>query len=261
MIAKFLRIWTRMAVMSFGAQLSYGIGSFGFLAGKLIRLFFFFAYIVAIFSHTKSLAGYTLAETVLFFLTYNVVDITAQVFFRGIYGARRAVQDGDLDYYLIQPCPPLIRLAASTVDFLDLVTLVPVLALLAATWTKLPGIGLAEIAGYCLLVLNGVLIALAVHIIVAALAVRTQELENTIWIYRELMFLGRFPVDIYGGALKIVLTVFLPIGVMTSFPAKALLGLLSPAEGVYALGVAAASLSFSLWFWRDALSRYTSVSS
>lgn len=260
-LRKFFRVWMRMAAMSFSAQLSYGVGSLGFLLGKLIRLFFFFAYIVAIFTHTTSLAGYTLAQTVLFFLTYNLVDITAQVFFRGIYGARRAVQDGDLDYYLIQPCPPLVRLAASTVDFLDLATLLPVLALLGLTWTRLPGITPLELAAYGLLTVNGVLIALAIHIVVAALAVRTQELENTIWIYRELMFLGRFPVDIYGGALRIVLTFVLPIGVMTSFPAMALLGLLTPVQVFYALAVALAAMGFALWFWQDALARYTSVSS
>lgn len=258
---KLFRIWLRMAVMSFGAQLSYGLGSLGFLLGKLVRLLFFFAYLVAVFRHTDTLAGYSLEQTVLFFLTYNIVDITAQVFFRGIYGARRAVQDGDLDYFLIQPCPPLVRLAASTVDFLDVTTLLPVLGLLALTWGRLPGIGPVELLLYLLLIVNGLAIALAIHIVVAALSVRTQELENTIWIYRELMFLGRFPVDIYSGPLKIFLTVFVPIGVMTSFPAQALLGLLAPAQVAYAFALAAAALALSRWFWLDALARYTSVSS
>ena len=259
---KLLRVWWRMAAMSLGMQLSYGVGSLGFLLGKLIRLLFFFAYIVAVFRHTDTVAGYDLAQTVLFFLTYNLVDIIAQIFFRGIYGARRAINEGDLDYYLLQPYPPLIRMAASMVDFLDVATLVPVLALLGSTWSRLPaGIGPLEIAAYALLVANGIAIALAIHIVVAALAVRTQELENAIWIYRDLMWLGRFPMDVYSGPLRLALTVLIPIGVMTSFPAKALLGLLSPAMAAYAFALAAVSLAFSLWFWRDALSRYTSVSS
>jgi ABC-2 type transport system permease protein len=259
---KLIQVWWRMAVMSLGQQMSYGLGSFGFLFGKLIRLFFFFAYIVAVFRHTSTLAGYSLAETVLFFLTFNVVDITAQVFFRGIYGARRAVQEGDLDFYLIQPCPPLLRLAASMVDVVDLVTLLPVLVLLALTLPGLPaGIGPLRVLAYAVLVFNGIVIALAMHIVVAALSVRTQELENTIWIYRDMMFLGRFPIDIYAGPLKLALTFLIPIGVMTSFPSKALLGLLAPAQMLYAVAVAAAAMTFSLWFWRDALARYTSVSS
>jgi ABC-2 type transport system permease protein len=251
-----------MAVMSFYGQMSYGLGSAGFLLGKVIRLIFFFTYIVAIFKHTNTLAGYTLAETVLFFLTFNIVDITAMVFFRGIYSARHVVEDGDLDYYLIQPCSSLFRMSASNLDFLDVATMLPVLWLFATTWPKLPGaIGLLAVVFYLLLIVNGIAIALAMHIFVAALAVWTQELENTIWIYRDMMFLGRFPVDIYAAPMRWALIVFIPIGVMTSFPAKALLGLLSARWIIYSVGLGTISMAASLWFWRQALKRYTSVSS
>ena len=76
---KHLRVWARMASMSLGQQLSYGLAAAGFLIGKLIRLLFFFAYIVAIFKHTDRLAGYSLAEMVLFFLTFNLVDVTTHL--------------------------------------------------------------------------------------------------------------------------------------------------------------------------------------
>jgi ABC-2 type transport system permease protein len=251
-----------MAAMSFDAQMSYGLGSLGFLVGKIIRLVFFFAYITAIFKHTNSLAGFSLAETALFFLTFNMVDITAMVFFRGVYSARHVVEDGDLDYFLIQPVSPLFRMAIGHVDFLDIATMLPVLVLLGMTWPKLPNtIGPAGILFYLLLILNGIAIALAMHIFVAALAVRTQELENTIWIYRDMMFLGKFPVDIYAAPLKWALILLIPIGVMTTFPAKALLGVLSSRWILYSFGLGMLSLVASLLFWRQALKHYTSVSS
>ncbi len=261
-MSKHFRIWLRMGAMSLSAQLSYGLGSVGFLLGKLIRLLFFFAFMVAIFRHAPSVAGYGLEETLLFFLTYNLVDIVTQIFFRGIYGARRAVQEGDLDYYLIQPCSPLLRMAASTVDFLDVTTVMPVIVLLAMNWQRLPvPIGPGQAAAYAFLVLNGIAIALAIHIVVAALAVRTQELENTIWLYRELMFLGRFPIDVYSAAMRWALVLFIPIGVMTSFPTKALLGTLETGPMLYAFGLSAFAMALSLKFWRGALAQYTSVSS
>lgn len=248
--------------MSLSAQLSYGLGSVGFLLGKLVRFFFFFAYLLAVFRHADTLAGYSVAETSLFFLTFNLVDITSMVFFRGVYAARRTVLEGDLDYYLVQPCSPLLRMAGSNVDLLDLVTLVPVLALLALLGRSLPGgVGPAAAALYLALVLNGVLIAFCLHVVVAAISVRTQELENTIWIYRDLMFLGKFPADVYAAPLRLALTVIVPIAVMTSFPAQALLGTLKPAWAAYAFALSAAGLAASLWLWRDALRRYTSVSS
>jgi len=147
------------------------------------------------------------------------------------------------------------------VDFLDVATLLPVLVLMSPTLDRLGPVGPAQLALYLALLANGVAVALAIHIFVGALAVRTQELENTIWVYRDMMFLGKFPSDIYAPALQWALVTLIPIGVMTSFPAKALLGVLSPAWTAYAFAFAALALAASLGFWRDSLRRYTSVSS
>jgi ABC-2 type transport system permease protein len=262
MIRKYTAVWLRMASMSLQGQLSYPLGSVGFFLGKMIRLVFFFAFVVAIFSHTESLAGYSLVETALFFLTYNLVDMTAQIFFRGIYGARRTVADGDFDFYLVQPCSPLFRMVFTSVDFLDIATILPVLATIGVVFWKLPqGPDFLRYALYALLTVNGVVIAMTIHIFVAGLAVRTQELENTIWIYRDIMFMGKFPTDIYASPARWVLTFIVPIAVMVTFPAKALLGLLSPAWTLYAFALSLALLLLSRLYWLGSLRRYTSSSS
>lgn len=260
-LRKYFRVWVLSASMSLQAQLSYRLGSFGFLLGKTIRLLFFFAFVAAVFRHVETVAGYTLVETALFFLTFNLVDMTAQVLFRGVYGARRVVTEGDFDFYLIQPFSPLFRLVCSTVDFLDVVTLLPVLAMIGVAFGRLPPLGWERYALYVLLVLNGIGLILAVHVVVAAVAVRTQELENAIWIYRDVMFMGKFPVDVYAAPVRWVLTLALPVAVMTSFPAKALLGLLTPAWTFYAFALTGAALLGSARVWRSAVASYTSSSS
>jgi ABC-2 type transport system permease protein len=262
MLKKYWGIWTRMASMSLQAQLTYPLGSVGFLVGKLIRLLFFFGFVIAIFRHTQSLAGFSLTEMALFFLTFNLVDMTAQIFFRGIYGARRTVTDGDFDFYLVQPCSPLFRMAFTTVDFLDIATILPVLVMLGPVFARLPaGLGLGRYVLYVLMLLNGLGIALAIHVFVAGLAVRTQELENTIWIYRDVMFMGKFPVDIYGTAARWTLTLVVPVAVMATFPAKALLGTLSPAWTAYSFALDGVLLAASGRYWLNSVRRYTSSSS
>jgi ABC-type uncharacterized transport system permease subunit len=200
--AKYGRIWLRTASMAMQAQLTYRLGSFGFLLGKMMRLLFFFAFVVAVFSHVESVAGYSLVETALFFLTFNLVDMAAQILFRGVYGARRTVAEGDFDFYLIQPCSPLFRMVCSTVDFLDLLTIVPVLVMTGMVFARLPPLPWTSYALYGLLLVNAVVLIFAVHVGVAALAVRTQELESAIWIYRDVMFMGKFPVDVYAPAVR-----------------------------------------------------------
>ncbi len=260
-LRKYARVWTRTASMSLQAQLTYRLGSFGFLLGKMIRLLFFFAFVAAVFNHVETVAGYNLVETALLFLTFNVVDMTAQFLFRGVYGARRVVSEGEFDFYLVQPCSPLFRLVCANVDFLDIVTLIPVLVMIAMVFARLPPLGWGRCAAYAALVANGIALVFSLHVAVAALAVRTQEMENAIWIYRDLMFMGKFPVDVYSPAVRWALTVGIPIAVMTSFPSKAALGLLSPAWAAYAFALTAVFLALAARFWRDGVARYTSSSS
>jgi ABC-2 type transport system permease protein len=202
-LRKYGRLYIRLAIMSFWTQAVSPLSSFGYLIGKLTRIAFFLLFLIGIFKHTDALAGYTLEEAALFFLTFNMVDILAQLFFRGIYGIRGLIREGDYDYYLIQPVNLLWRVSFSTVDFLDVVTILPVLGITAYLLHKISG-GFAwtAIGLYALLLMNGLVIAFAIHIVVAALAVLTQELDNTIWIYRDLMTLGRFPSDIYAPLMR-----------------------------------------------------------
>ena len=53
----------------------------------------------------------------------------------------------------------------------------------------------------------------------------------------------------------------IPIAVMTTFPAKALLGRLAPAWVAYAFALTAVALPLSWLFWKDSVARYTSSSS
>ena len=249
--------------MSFGEVWNTRLNSLGWLLGKLVRLLFFFLFILAIFKHTKTIQGYTLPQAALFFLTFNLVDLAAQIMFRGIYGMRRIVVEGELDYYLIQPVSALFRIAFQTVDFLDIAVSLPVVALTFWAIGRLPGQVLTapNIALYLALIANGVAIALAIHIVVASLAVYSGQMENMVWLYRDLMVMGRFPADIYAPAVQMVLTFLIPVAVMTTFPPKALMGALALKWIIFAFALAAALLWVSLKLWRLALANYSSVSS
>ncbi len=249
--------------MSFFEIWATRMNSLGWLFGKLVRLGFFFIFITAIFRHTKTIKGYTLPEAMLFFLTFNLVDVIAQLFLRGIYGIRRIVAEGELDYYLIQPVSALFRVACQTVDILDFLVAIPVVILTFWAIGQLPVVSLTagRLFLYIFLIFNGVAIAFSIHVVVASIAVATQQMENAIWLYRDLMILGRFPVDIYAPGMRLILTFVIPIAVMTSFPAKAVLGLLAGGWVVFAGALAIFSVAASLALWHWCLRRYTSVSS
>ncbi len=263
---KYLSVWCTLAKLAFLVQCTSFLGSLGWLGGKVIRLVFFLIFLSAIYKHVPSVAGYTIAEVAFFFLTFNLVDNIIQLFIRGIYNIGRDIREGDLDFYLLQPIQPLFRISSNYVDFLDLLTLIPVLILMGMVLPKVTA-GVAgtmfakRFALYILLCLNGMLISFAIHVLIAAVTVRTQQMENTIWLYRDFISLGRFPVDIYQESIRLGLTYALPIAVMVSFPAKAMLGQLTIFQVFFAFVMSATLLNVSLLAWKAALRHYSSVSS
>ena len=265
-ISYYAAVWWRLAQMAFLMQLANFWSSLGWLGGKLIRLIFFVCFIVAIFKHVRSVAGYSFEEIALFFLTFNLIDVAAQLFLRGIYMVGRDIREGDMDFYLIHPLHPLFRLASNMVDFLDFLTLVPILVLLAFTLTHIlapfspPQIAL-KVSLYFVLCWNGMLIAFSIHVFIAALTLRTQQMENTIWMYRDISSLGRFPCDVYARPLRDFLTYILPIGVMVTFPAQALLGILSVGKMISAFLICGIFLTLSIRFWNNSVRHYCSTSS
>jgi ABC-2 type transport system permease protein len=72
--------------------------------------------------------------------------------------------------------------------------------------------------------------------------------------------IGRYPLDIFQGFLKIFLIYFLPLVFIAQIPAQALLGMLSPAKILSVFIVTAAFLCVSLVFWMMGLKNYLSAS-
>lgn len=238
------------------AKQSFGL----FLFAKTLRFFFFFGFLYFLLKSTKTLAGYDSNQIVFFFLTFNVVDIFAQFLFREVYRFRPLIVSGDFDLVLAKPVNPLFRVLLGGADIIDLTTITPLLfAVFYVGRLLYPSP--AQITLYVILVVLGIIIAMAFHIAVLALGIITLEIDHTILIYRDLKNLGRLPIDIYKQPLQGFLTYLIPVGIMITFPAKALMGLLTPAGALTSLGFAVFSIYLALKFWHFALTKYSSASS
>ncbi len=259
---RYVRIWKELVTNSFRSQMSTSFGSAGYLIGKFVRIGFFLIYLIAIFKNVPSLKGYGIAEVVIFFMTFNLVDVTGQFLFRGLYGVKYLIEEGDLDKILTQPAHPLFRISSMNVDLLDLITLPIIVAITVWAGSKLSTPVTAQgIFFYVLLLANAMVITYSFHVFIGALSVRTQELEGAMWVYRDVMTLGRFPVSIYSDAVRWAFVTVVPIAVMISYPAQALLGLLSWKGVLYSFVLAAVFNFTAQQFWKASLREYTSISS
>ena len=80
-------------------------------------------------------------------------------------------------------------------------------------------------------------------------------------IYRDVTSMARFSTDIYKQPLRDLITFIIPVGVMMTFPAKALFGLLNLQMLIIATVIGIVTFGLSLISWHYALTKYTSSSS
>lgn len=259
-LKKYLNVWWLMSKNAFMGVLAQKIGFVIFLIGKILRFAFFAGFIYFLFKGTNSLAGYNFNQTLFFFLTFNLIDVFAGFLFREVYRFRPLVVSGSFDLVLTKPMSPLFRSLMGGADIIDFATIPPLFFAVIYVGGVLNPSVLSTLY-YILLLFNGFLIAAAFHIAVLALGIITLEIDHTIMIYRDLSSLARFPIDIYKEPLKGILTYLIPIGVMITLPAKALMGLVSLPGVLWSLGLGIIAVFLSIRFWNFALTKYTSASS
>lgn len=257
---KYLNIWWIMGRNSFIMVISQKLSLSVFLIGKILRFTFFFLFLFFILKGTNTLAGYSGTQVIFFFLTFNIIEVVSQFLFREVYRFRPMIVNGDFDFVLVKPISSLFRVLLGGADIIDLIT-IPPLIIATIYFGGLLKPNTLEIVLYLALLLNGFLIATAFHIIVLSLAIITMEIDHMVMIYRDVVSLGRLPVDIYKQPLQAFLTYLIPVGVMITLPAQAAMGIIAPWGVVSAFVVGILSVFISLRFWNFALTKYTSASS
>lgn len=258
---KYFKIWWVSAINSFQTQLMVRWAVFIFLLAKILRFTIFTVFIIILVGKTSALAGYSLDQTIFFYLSFNLVDILSQLLFREVYRFRPQVVSGNFDFYLIKPVSSLFRSLASGPDIIDFITLIPLLGAIIYYINKLQIADPVNILLYIILIGIGFTIALSFHILVLALAIMTTEIDHAIMVYRDVIALGRMPIDIYKEPIRGFITFVIPVGIMMSFPAKSLLGLLSPIFIIYAIFFTTILFLTSLKVWGHSLKQYSSASS
>ena len=259
-IVRYFKFWFLTSKNAFLVTLSNKTVFSIFLVGKIIRFTFFFLFLFFLVKGAGGVKGYSVSEIAFFFLTFNLIDLISQFLYRDVYRFRPKVISGKLDLTLVKPINSLFTSLMGGADIIDLILLPP---LIVAIYFVGKGLDptIIQSTFYILLIINGLLIATAFHIAVLGLGIITLEIDHTVMIYRDITNLGRFPIDIYKEPLKGILTFLIPVGIMITLPAKALMGLVSPIGVIGSFVLGGVLMYLSILFWNKAMKLYTSASS
>ncbi len=120
---------------------------------------------------------------------------------------------------------------------------------------------LVSIGAAALLLFSGAAILHSLWTLVVSLSFKLVRVDNLSFLLRAVIDAGRWPLAFYPVGVRVVLTFIVPVGLMTTYPALALRGLLDVEALVTALAVAAAFTTAARWQWRRAIRHYASASS
>jgi len=107
----------------------------------------------------------------------------------------------------------------------------------------------------------GVLAMYSLWILCAAAAFWVVRLDNLAYLFNSIFDFARWPVTIFSSFWRVVFTVIVPLGLMTTYPAEAMLGTIAPRTAAAAALGALTFGAVARGVWKRAIGRYTSASS
>lgn len=172
------------------------------------------------------------------------------------------IRTGSFDYVLLKPVDAQAMISASRYEpwkVFDLAGAITV-AIYAFAQRDAPP-SAANLGLGVVLFGSGVLAAYALWILCAAASFWVVRLDNLMYLLGAIFDTARWPVQVFPDVWRIIFTFVIPVAVMTTYPAKALLGELDAQTALATLGGSLALLVLSRVVWRTAIRSYTSASS
>lgn len=219
--------------------------------------------LAVVFSGRPAVAGWSFPEALLvaawFTILRGVLDGSVNP---SLLQVSEQVRTGTLDFVLIKPADG--QFLVSTARFapwkiMDILAGFVMIVIAFQRLGRAPSVPDIVVAGVLLLAALVVLYSLWILVVCASFWV--VKLDNLSFLLGSIFDAARWPIDLFRGFWRVLFTFVIPLGLMTTYPARALLGSLSGQTAAAALFGAAAFAVIARGIWKRALSRYTSASS
>lgn len=261
----YLRLVRRFVVVAFANVLAYRVNFWISLLHSALNLGTGVLGVVVLFGQVDAVRGWDLASTLALLGVYLTLGALRGLFIgpslESLAGMDGQIWTGQFDFTLLRPVD--VQFLASVRHWrpLALIDLVLGLGVLGTAIVRLRvALELAHLAAFLVTLVAGVTILYAILLAFSALVLWSPGFLFT-WLFNALFRLARYPVGLYPGWLRLVLTWIIPVGIMTTVPAQALTGSLSIAMLVGSICVALVAFVGSSALFRIGLRRYSSASS
>lgn len=221
--------------------------------------------VIVLFGQVESVRGWQFAQTLAVLGVYLTVSALRSLFISpsldSLAGMGGEIWRGEFDFTLLRPVNTQFMASVRHWRLFALVDLLLGGIVLGAAAARLAlPMTPAHALGFLLTLLISGLLLYAILLAFASLTFWNPGFLFG-WVFDGLFQMARYPVGLYPGALRLALTWIVPVGVITTVPARALSGDLPPALLAGSLAFALAATLGASALFRAGLRRYASASS
>jgi ABC-2 type transport system permease protein len=215
-----------------------------------------------VFSHTSDLAGWSRPELLAVMGVHIMMGGLIQSIIQpNMQRLMEDVQEGTLDFALTKPEDAQALVSVREIRIWHLVDVLLGLGVLGVAVAQLGGqVGPGEALLFAVVLLCGSLMIYSFWIMLTTISFWVVRVNEIIELFSGLYAAGRWPVGVYPGWLRGLLTFLVPVAFAVTVPAEALTGRLSAASVGLAIGLAAGLLLLARLVWRLGLRNYSGAS-
>lgn len=224
-------------------------------AWTVFSLFFY----QILFGQSSTIAGWSHHDMYILIGTYMFIDsFTWILFWNPIRMYIEAIFNGTLEFYLIKPADSQFLISMHRISFTNLSRMVIGLYLL---FTNVGQISFAQGVLFVVFVLCSLLTIYSIWFFSATWAIWVERLSNVKEVVPALRSVWSVPAEVYSGPIGAILTVAVPLALISSVPAKSLLNQFNFREIAIFVTMAIVTFSTARLFFFHSMKRYASAGS
>ncbi len=213
--------------------------------------------------HLDTVAGWSAWELVLLTGCFTLISgLFSALIQPALLESMNHIRKGTLDYVLLRPADALVLCLITAFAPWRLIEALGGLLLIVGALIKLGRVPDAlDLLTALGLGLAGMTALYALGVMVLCASFRAVNLQNLTYLIEAVLDFARWPAQVFRGFLRAVFTFVIPLAVMTTYPAQALLGQVSGETVATAMATSAGLLLLARLMWLRSLRNYTSASS
>jgi len=264
-MSRYLRLIRCFVQTSLQQELAYRANFFIALLHSLLNLGTGLLGLVVIFEQVESVRGWDFASTLAVLGVFLIVSALRGLFISPsldtLAGIDGDVWSGRLDFTLLRPVDTQFLASFRQWRLFALFDLALGLGVLVVAIIKLDStLTVFDLLTFLLALCASILTLYAILVVFTSLVFWSPGFLFT-WVFDGIFQMARYPVGLYPGVLRLLLTWVIPLGLITTVPAETLSGSQSSATLFGGLAVAALLFAGASLLFHRGLRRYASASS